>query len=229
MKERIITGLLALGAGTSLLALPEDFRIEKDASSPSQPLKLKFWGNPDAYYVIESTTDLMQPWDQYFYAVKGVSGSGGTGQAEAVAFAPFAGTDKAFFRLKGTSDPLSLLGLTDHDGDGIATALELDAGMNATVAETFVDGDGDELPDYWEMFYFGDLTRDGEGDFDDDGILDKYEWQAGTNPTVDDSTHNVLSDRFTYDDRGWLLTHSLKERTRTFAYDDEGNAQSASE
>ncbi|MFW6217465.1 MAG: hypothetical protein ACOC4K_00575, partial [Verrucomicrobiota bacterium] len=114
MKERIITGLLALGLGTGLPALPEDFRIEKDASSPSQPLKLKFWGNPNVYYVIESTTDLTASWDQYFYAVKGVSGSDGTGQAEAVQFAPFEGTDMAFFRLLYDSDPFSLLGLTDH-------------------------------------------------------------------------------------------------------------------
>jgi len=224
MKHTTIFGILALGCSTAAVAVPEDFRIEKDPATPSQPLKLKFWGNPDVYYVIESTTDLMQPWDQYFYAIKGVSGSGGTGQAEAVQFAPFAGTDKAFFRLLYDSDPLGLLGLTDHDGDGIATALELDAGMNATVAETFVDSDGDGLPDYWEIFYFGDLSRDGSGDFDGDGILDKFEWQARTNPTVDDTIRSVLRDDFSYDDRGWLSGYQLMgSKATTQGHDAEGN------
>lgn len=224
MKHQSITGLIAIGLCTSLLALPEDFRIEKDASSPSQPLKLKFWGNPNVYYVVESTTDLTQAWDQYFYAVKGVSGTGGTGQAEAVQFAPFAGTDKAFFRLLYDSDPLSLLGLTDHDGDGIATALELDNSMNATAAETIVDSEPDGLPDYWEMFYFGDLSRDGEADFDGDGILDKFEWQARTNPTVDDTARTALRDDFTYDDRGWLSSYQLMgSKATNQGHDAEGN------
>jgi hypothetical protein len=180
------------------------------------------------YYVIESTTDLTASWDQYFYAIKGVTGSGGLGQPEGVQFAPFAGTNKAFFRLLYNPDPFSLLGLTDHDGDGIATALELDAAMNATFAETSVDSEPDGLPDYWEVFYFGDLSRDGEGDFDGDGILDKFEWQARTNPIVDQAIdHQVLRDTYTYDDRGWLLTHQLKEKTRNLSYDAEGNPESA--
>lgn len=224
MKRSTIIGLTAIGFSVSLLALPENFRIEKDPTTPAQPLKLKFWGNPNVYYVIESTTDLTTSWDQYFYAVKGVAGSGGTGQAEAVQFAPFAGTDKAFFKLLGDSDPFSLLGLTDHDGDGIATALELDNSMNAVVAETIVDSEPDGLPDYWEIFYFGDLSRDGEGDFDNDGILDKFEWQARTNPIVDDTIRNALRDEFSYDDRGWLSGFKLMSSRETIhSHDAEGN------
>lgn len=159
-----------------------------------------------------------------FLCGQGVSGAGGTGQAEAVQFAPFAGTDKAFFKLLGDSDPFSLLGLTDHDGDGIATALELDNLMNAIVAETIVDSEPDGLPDYWELFYFGDLSRDGSGDFDGDGILDKYEWQARTNPTVDDTTRNALRDEFSYDDRGWLSEFKLmSSQVSSHSHDAEGN------
>ena len=182
MKRFTIIGLAAIGFSVSLLALPEDFRIEKNPTTPAQPLKLKFWGNPNVYYVIESTTDLRTAWDQYFYAVKGVAGSGGIGQAEAVQFAPFAGADDAFFKLVLESDPFSLLGRLDHDRDGIATALELDDLMNATSAEAFVDSEPDGLPDYWEIFYFGTLSRDGTGDFDGDGVLDFDEWAARTNP-----------------------------------------------
>jgi hypothetical protein len=224
MKLALQIGILSLASSSLLSALPENFVIEKNPATPTQPLKLKFWGNPGFYYVIESTTDLTTSWDQYFYAIKGATGSGGTGQFEAVQFAPFVGTKMAFFKLKGDSDPFSLLALTDHDGDGIATALELDAAMNAVVAEAFTDSEPDGLPDYWEMFYFGDLTRDGEGDFDNDGILDKFEWQARTNPTVDDTAQGVLKDEFSYDDRGWLSGHQLMGSTETtLAHDAEGN------
>ena len=223
MKHSTLGGLLAFGCGT-LLAAPEDLRIEKDPANPAQPLELRFWGNPDVYYVIEITTELSGTWDQYFHAVKGATGTGGTGQAETVQFAPFAETDKAFFRLVYDADPFGQLGLTDHDGDGIATALELDAGMNAIEAEVSVDSDSDNLPDYWEMFYFGNLSRDGTGDFDDDGVLDKFELQAYTNPSVDDTVRSVLRDNFSYDDRGWLITYQLMGADETtHAHDAEGS------
>lgn len=211
-----------------LISAPEDFRIEKNPVQLTQPLELKWWGNPGVYYVVESTVDLTASWDQYYYAIKGVPGVAYNGlpdgQPEGVAFAPFPGTDKAFFRLLYDSDPLSLLGLTDHDGDGIATALELDAEMNAVVAESAVDSDNDGLPDYWENFYFGDLSRDGSGDFDGDGILDKFEWQARTNPAVDDTSRTVLRDEFSYDDRGWLSSYQLTgSEVTTQGRDAEGN------
>lgn len=224
MNHLKFIGLTAIGFNLSLLALPEDFRIVKDSTTPAQPLKLKFWGNPDVYYVIESTLDLTTEWDEYFYAIKGVAGTSGSGQYEAVQFAPFPDTSSAFFRLCFDPDPLSLLALTDHDADGIATALELDASMNAVVAETIVDSESDGLPDYWELFYFGDLSRDGEGDFDNDGILDQFEWQARTNPTVDDTTRSALRDEFSYDARGWLSEFKLmSSRKNTHSHDAEGN------
>ena len=172
----------------------------------------------------------MTPWDQYFYAVKGVDGANGEGQMEAVQFAPFPETDKTFFRLLYDSNPLGLLGLTDHDGDGIATALELDALMNATVPETFVDSEPDGLPDYWEIFYFGDLSRDGEGDFDNDGILDKFEWQARTNPAVDQAAEHIAEStgltEYTYDLLGRLSTVSGPVDVG-FVFDKENNLKSA--
>jgi len=211
-----------------LMSAPEDFRIEKNPAQPSQPLELKWWGNPGVYYVVESSLDLMV-WDSPFHAVKGVPGLDYNGlpdgQPEGVAFAPLTGTNKAFFRLRGESDPLSRLALTDHDGDGIATALELDAGMNAVVAETVVDSDSDGLPDYWENFYFGDLSRDGSGDFDGDGLVDRLEWQARTNPAADDASRAALRDEFAYDDRGWLDDIRLSgSPPATLTYDPEGNA-----
>ena len=45
------------------------------------------------------------------------------------------------------------------------------------------DTDGDGLKDAWELEYFGDLDRDGSGDFDSDGLTDKEEHDQGTDPT----------------------------------------------
>jgi len=46
------------------------------------------------------------------------------------------------------------------------------------------DTDGDGLDDQWEIDNFGDLSRDGTGDFDGDGITDLQEFLDGTDPTV---------------------------------------------
>jgi hypothetical protein len=44
------------------------------------------------------------------------------------------------------------------------------------------DRDGDGMDDAWELQYFGDLSRDGTGDFDGDGISDLQEFLDGTSP-----------------------------------------------
>jgi hypothetical protein len=46
-----------------------------------------------------------------------------------------------------------------------------------------LDSDNDGLPDAWETAWFGTLSRDGAGDFDDDSMLDQQEYWAGTSPT----------------------------------------------
>ncbi|MFA0810686.1 hypothetical protein [Microbulbifer epialgicus] len=46
------------------------------------------------------------------------------------------------------------------------------------------DTDGDGLDDAWEMEHFGNLDRDGTGDYDEDGRTDAEEEEAGSDPTV---------------------------------------------
>ncbi len=46
------------------------------------------------------------------------------------------------------------------------------------------DTDGDGMDDAWEIANFGDLSRDGLGDYDGDGILDIDEFNNNTDPTV---------------------------------------------
>ncbi|HAM71264.1 MAG TPA: hypothetical protein DCM86_06440 [Verrucomicrobiales bacterium] len=55
------------------------------------------------------------------------------------------------------------------------------------------DSDGDGLPDDWEMMHFNTLSRDGSGDFDGDGISDRQEFLAGTDPTGSGSVLRVIT------------------------------------
>jgi len=47
----------------------------------------------------------------------------------------------------------------------------------------FADTDTDQMNDAWEQQHFGGLSRDGSGDFDNDGMSDLDEYRAGTDPT----------------------------------------------
>jgi hypothetical protein len=48
------------------------------------------------------------------------------------------------------------------------------------------DSDGDGLPDAWERYWFGDLAQSAGDDPDGDGLSNRVEWLAGTNPLVSD-------------------------------------------
>jgi hypothetical protein len=49
------------------------------------------------------------------------------------------------------------------------------------------DIDGDGMPAGWEIDFFGDLLRDGSGDFDGDGLSDLAEFDLGTRPDASDT------------------------------------------
>jgi hypothetical protein len=50
------------------------------------------------------------------------------------------------------------------------------------------------MADWWELQYFGDLDRDGTGDWDNDGLLDLAEFEYGTDPVDPDSDGDGFSD-----------------------------------
>ena len=56
------------------------------------------------------------------------------------------------------------------------------------------DSDADGLDDFWENFYFDGLTRDGSGDFDEDGLTDADESANRANPTKPDTDGDGLND-----------------------------------
>ena len=60
------------------------------------------------------------------------------------------------------------------------------------------DGDGDGLPDNWEMLHFGSLTNSAglaSDDFDHDGFNDRSEYVAGTDPADSQSYLRLTANR----------------------------------
>lgn len=62
-----------------------------------------------------------------------------------------------------------------------------------------IDTDRDGLPDAWETQFFGNLGRDGTGDYDGDGLTDRQEYQLGLDPTVDQSAQSGNRRNYTFD------------------------------
>jgi hypothetical protein len=65
----------------------------------------------------------------------------------------------------------------------------------ALMINSLSDTDGDGMPDSWELRYFNTLDRDGQGDFDGDGLSDLDEFLHGKDPTKSNapSTPEVFS------------------------------------
>jgi hypothetical protein len=91
------------------------------------------------------------------------------------------------------------------------------------------DTDGDGLPDKWERYYFGDLSQNGSGDWNDDGLLDRDAFRFGLNPKGGDESEVAgKSDVFNYDARGWLDGMTLTGGTSsTLTLDNEGNIEAS--
>ena len=56
--------------------------------------------------------------------------------------------------------------------------------QRAVISISGADSDGDNMPDYWEIKYFGVLDRDGTDDYDGDGISDFDEYLNHTHPSA---------------------------------------------
>jgi len=83
---------------------------------------------------------------------------------------------------------LSLYAPLDLDGESLTDGLK-DIG-----ADEFTDSDGDQLPDWWELHYFGDLTASASQDNDQDGLATAEEFHYGTHPNKADSDGDGLKD-----------------------------------
>ncbi len=83
-----------------------------------------------------------------------------------------------------TYDDAGRLTGTTRNGTAI-TSYQYDVSGNLTGSFSYVvvDSDQDGMGDFFEMLYFETLSRDGLGDFDLDGLNDRGEYLAGTDPT----------------------------------------------
>jgi YD repeat-containing protein len=67
-------------------------------------------------------------------------------------------------------------------GNRIEYVYDASGNVLGRTGRAFTDSDVDGLDDLWEQANFGSLTRDGRGDFDNDGASDIAEFLAETNP-----------------------------------------------
>ena len=58
----------------------------------------------------------------------------------------------------------------------------------------YIDDDNDNMDDNWEWSYFQTYDRDGNQDFDNDGLFDADEYLWAANPTLWDTDGDTVSD-----------------------------------
>ena len=78
---------------------------------------------------------------------------------------------------------------TDIDGESRPQNYRYDIG-----SDEYWDTDSDNLPDYWELKWFGNLATDGVDHSDGDTLTNLDEFKYGTNPLVEDSDNDGVND-----------------------------------
>ena len=120
---------------------------------------------------------------------------------DVLSYALTGGNDNGLFALDTASGaltlqaPLSYASASTHRLRAKVTDL---AGLSkATVFDIDIfaaDADSDGMADIWEFRNFTDFSRDGSGDFDRDGVLDREEYRIGTSPSNSDTDGDGCSD-----------------------------------
>lgn len=105
-----------------------------------------------------------------------------------------------------TNFDLTIIDDLDIDGTRTATITASTPGWASTTDTIDVqdndDSDTDAMADWWETQYFGNLSRDGTGDFDNDDLNDLAEYQNETFPDDFDSDDDLMAD-------GWEINYNL--------------------
>jgi autotransporter-associated beta strand protein len=77
----------------------------------------------------------------------------------------------------------------DFEGDPRSSGSAPDVG-----ADHYHDSDANDLPDGWELDYFGTLVNDANADLDNDGLINLDEFLHGTDPLLADTDGDSLRD-----------------------------------
>ena len=84
----------------------------------------------------------------------------------------------------------------DSDQDGLSDGVETGLGYHPLDRiDGDLDGDGDHLPDLWELVYFGHKGESGTDDHDGDQLSNAEELVAGTHPCLKDTDGDLVDDK----------------------------------
>ncbi|MHA1303352.1 MAG: NosD domain-containing protein [Candidatus Heimdallarchaeaceae archaeon] len=106
------------------------------------------------------------------------------------------------YGIEGSAGAIDLYPITfpDTDGDGLDDYIEE---MIVGTDPNDEDSDDDGMPDGWELFNgLNPISKDGDGDLDDDGLNNVDEYTNNTDPNDEDSDNDGMSD-------GWEVENKL--------------------
>jgi RHS repeat-associated protein len=105
-------------------------------------------------------------------------------------------------------------GTGDYDGDGVTDKQEYD--MGTVPAEADNDSDGDGIPDNWENLNGLNASdpTDGIQDYDNDGLINLFEFTHKTNPFLPDTDGDGIPD-------GWEVTNGLQPKINDGSLDSD--------
>lgn len=184
----ISLSLVSLAAGATVIP-KEELEANKPKLLPTQSgnnLILNWEAQPEVYYFMEASPDLTT-----WVSAKLLKD---TTQSGSLTLGTAMGSSKGFYRLSLEGDPDSSRLREDSDGDKIINILEADADMDAFQSENPADTDGDEIPDYWEQFYFGTLEHGADYVAIPGGLTAEQAFTEATNPNTLDSDGDGKTD-----------------------------------
>jgi hypothetical protein len=84
--------------------------------------------------------------------------------------------------LGATSDTLIFPSLTSTNGNFSVIISNTSGSVTSSPAAIWADSNGNGIPDWWELKYFGNLNQTAAGDYDGDGVVNINEYREGTLP-----------------------------------------------
>ena len=143
----------------------------------------------DLAWNVRTFADFDFTWGGWFDAQIHMSEDGGGAQS--------AGGIGFGYSSAATTGNVADYGLIGAPGGAIFDVDDVDESFGSAIdtGDSAVDSDGDNIPDWYEELFFpGDLTKLGPGDYDNDGVNDPVEYTDGTHPIEPDSDMDGSTD-----------------------------------